>query len=199
MELRATRELRRSEQLDKILGKKEEASDTSAKARTPQPQEPADKFTLSRQALAFVDEQQRKLWDAAQERGQGQAKQNQISGMLDAMETQKNELDSMSKKLKMMNKCQKIAAAIMRGDRVPPEDLRYLMEHDPEGYKLIKSMCIVPEDDEECDSVLEDEEDNNSGGASASGEAAPVEVAAGGGDAPPSSGGEAPSDGGACE
>lgn len=188
MELRATRELRRSEQLDKILGKKEEASDTSAKARTPQPQEPADKFTLSRQALAFVDEQQRKLWDAAQERGQGQAKQNQISGMLDAMETQKNELDSMSKKLKMMNKCQKIAAAIMRGDRVPPEDLQYLMLHDKEGYKMALAMRRPKKDPKEMKSVL-DEEDKNGGStesAGDSGEAPGVsapEVSSGGGGA----------------
>lgn len=186
MELRATRELRRSEQLDKILGKKEEASDTSAKARTPQPQEPADKFTLSRQALAFVDEQQRKLWDAAQERGQGQAKQNQISGMLDAMETQKNELDSMSKKLKMMNKCQKIAAAIMRGDRVPPEDLQYLMLHDKEGYKMALAMRRPKKDPKEMKSVL-DEEDKNGGS---------TEETGGGGETPSVSAPEASSGGG---
>ncbi len=186
MELRATRELRRSEQLDKILGKKEEASDTSAKARTPQPQEPADKFTLSRQALAFVDEQQRKLWDAAQERGQGQAKQNQISGMLDAMETQKNELDSMSKKLKMMNKCQKIAAAIMRGDRVPPEDLQYLMLHDKEGYKMALAMRRPKKDPKEMKSVL-DEEDKNGGS---------TEETGGGGETPSVSAPDASSGGG---
>ncbi len=186
MELRATRELRRSEQLDKILGKKEEASDTSAKARTPQPQEPADKFTLSRQALAFVDEQQRKLWDAAQERGQGQAKQNQISGMLDAMETQKNELDSMSKKLKMMNKCQKIAAAIMRGDRVPPEDLQYLMLHDKEGYKMALAMRRPKKDPKEMKSVL-DEEDKNGGSTEETGD---------GGETPSVSAPEASSGGG---
>lgn len=184
MELRATRELRRSEQLDKILGKKEEASDTSAKARTPQPQEPADKFTLSRQALAFVDEQQRKLWDAAQERGQ--AKQNQISGMLDAMETQKNELDSMSKKLKMMNKCQKIAAAIMRGDRVPPEDLQYLMLHDKEGYKMALAMRRPKKDPKEMKSVL-DEEDKNGGS---------TEETGGGGETPSVSAPDASSGGG---
>ena len=51
------------------------------------------------------------------------------------------QLDSMEDKLDMMNKCQKIAAAIMRGDRVPPEDLRYLMEHDKEGYKLAMAFC----------------------------------------------------------
>lgn len=162
MELRATRELRRNEQLDKVLGKKAETADSPAKAQTSQPKEPADKLTLSQQALAFVGEQQRKLWDAAQERGQGQgqAKQSQISGMLDAMETQKNELDSMSKKLKMMNKCQKIAAAIMRGDRVPPEDLQYLMLHDKEGYKIALALRRPKKDPKEMKSVLDDEDKN---------------------------------------
>ena len=35
--------------------------------------------------------------------------------------------------------CQ-IAASIMRGDRVPPEDMAYLMNNDPEGYKLAMAM-----------------------------------------------------------
>ena len=127
-------------------------------------------------------------------------KEKKAGSILDMLDVPgKEELEAQMEALKVQQRCLEIARRMMSGKRVPPEDERYLMEHDPEGYKLIKSMCIVPEDDEECDSVLEDEEDNNSGGASASGEAAPVEVAAGGGDAPPSSGGEAPSDGGACE
>lgn len=157
MELRATRELRRSAQLDKTVEKK---ADTPAKAQAPQRQEPADKLTLSRQALAFVEEQRRQMWDAAQEREQ--KKQDRIGGMLDAMDTQKKQLDSMEKKLDTMNKCQKIAAAVMRGDRVPPEDLRYLMEHDKEGYKMAMAMRRPKKDPKDVESVL-DEEDRNGG------------------------------------
>ena len=65
MELRATREMRRNAQLEKVTPKK---SDASAKAQTSQPKEPTDKSSLSRQALAYVDEQNRKMWDWQQER-----------------------------------------------------------------------------------------------------------------------------------
>ena len=54
MELRTTREMRRNAQLDKVMLKK---TDAPAKAQTSQPKEPADKFSLSQQALAYVDEQ----------------------------------------------------------------------------------------------------------------------------------------------
>ena len=68
----------------------------------------------------------------------------------------------MSEKLKTLSKCPKFAAASMRGDRVPPEDLRYLMEHDKEGYKMALAMRRPKQDPEEVESVL-DEEDRNGG------------------------------------
>lgn len=159
MELRSTRELRRNAQLDKVAGKKAETPDAPAKAQTLQPREPTDKLSLSRQALAYVEEQSRQAWNP--EEGQGK-KHSVIQGYLDAMETQKKQLDSMEDKLDMMNKCQKIAAAIMRGDRVPPEDLRYLMEHDKEGYKLAVALRREKKDPKKVESVL-DEEDRNGG------------------------------------
>lgn len=177
MELRATRELRRNAQLDRVMGKKADTPDTSTSAQAPQRQAPADKLTLSQQALAFAEEQRRQMWDAAQEREQ--KKQDRIGGMLDAMDTQKRQLDSMEKKLDTMNKCQKIAAAVMRGDRVPPEDLRYLMEHDKEGYKMAMAMRRPKKDPKDVESVL-DEEDRNGGQtkeADGGGEAPSVEAA----------------------
>ncbi len=168
------------------------AGEKQAEARRPS----TDRVELSRQWVERMEERRAQA-QAALLSGGKEKKAGSILDMLDV--PGKEELEAQMEALKVQQRCLEIARRMMSGKRVPPEDERYLMEHDPEGYKLIKSMCIVPEDDEECDSVLEDEEDNNSGGASASGEAAPVEVAAGGGDAPPSSGGEAPSDGGACE
>ena len=159
MELRSTRELRRNAQIDKVMGKKAETQDAPAKAQAAQPREPADKLSLSRQALAYVEERSRLAWNP--EEGQNK-KDSVIQGYLDAMETQKKQLDSMEDKLDMMNKCQKIAAAIMRGDRVPPEDLRYLMEHDKEGYKLALALRREKKDPKKVESVL-DEEDRNGG------------------------------------
>lgn len=159
MELSSTRELRRNAQLDKMTGKKADAPEAPAKTQISQPREPADKLSLSRQALAYVEEQSRLAWNL--EEGQDK-KHSVIQGYLDAMETQKKQLDSMEEKLDMMDKCQKIAAAIMRGDRVPPEDLRYLMEHDKEGYKLAVALRREKKDPKKVESVL-DEEDRNGG------------------------------------
>ena len=84
-----------------------------------------------------------------------------------------------------MRKCQKIAASIMKGNRVPPEDLEYLMKNDPDGYKLAMAMRRENPDPEDEKSVLDDE-DRNGGSAEGSG----------GGESPPVSAPEAPSTGG---
>lgn len=182
MELRTTREMRRNEQLAKVMGKRAETSDAPAKAQVSQPKEPSDKFSLSRQALAYVEEQRRAIWDGDQER-----EQDRTGGLLDALETKKSELDSMSEKLKTLNKCQKIAAAIMRGDRVPPEDLRYLMEHDKEGYKMALALRRPKKDPEDVESVLDEEDRNGGKTREADGGEAPSVEAAGA-----SEGGEGP-------
>ena len=136
------------------------------------PKEPADKLTLSRQAVAFVEEQSRKMWDEVREREQ--QRQSRMNA-----EPSSDELDLLSQGLKVLELCRKIAASIMKGDKVPPEDLKFLMENDPYGYRLAMALRRHKEDPEEVDSVLEDEENRNSGGEEASGGDAPsVEAAA---------------------
>ncbi len=190
MELRATRELRRNARMEQTAPRKGEGSPEGAKAPAKEaPKQPADQLSLSQQALAYAEEQRQKLWGSAQEE-EGRH-QGHLDSLLDAMESKKDELDSMSEKLKTLNKCQKIAAAIMRGDRVPPEDLRYLMEHDKEGYKMALAMRRPKKDPEEVESVL-DEEDRNGGRTeeAGGGEAPAVEGAGaseGGGEAGPGS------------
>lgn len=111
----------------------------------------SDKATWSQAALSFLQdlnrqdmEKQRKLLEAKQE-GSG-------------------ELDYLNKSLKTMEKCRKIAARIMRGDKVPPQDEMYLMEHDQDGYKLALACRQPKEKPKEWESVL-DEEDRENGGA----------------------------------
>ena len=184
MELRSTRELRRNAQLEKATAKRAETT-VSAQPQPAQKRENADKLTISRQALSFLEQQNQKMWDLAQEREQ--RRQDRMSDSLSALETKKSQLDSMAKKLKVQSKCQKIAASIMKGNRVPPEDLEYLMNNDPEGYKLAMAMRRRNPDPEDEKSVL-DEEDKNGGAA---------EGAEAGGDAPaPSMESAAPSEGG---
>ena len=91
------------------------------------------------------------------------------------METEEDKLDALSEQLDIQMKCMKIAANMMKGKKVPPEDERYLMEHDPEGYKLAISMRSMEKvDDKECESVLKDE-DKNSGETAETEETAPAE------------------------
>ena len=116
-----------------------------------------DKLALSRQAVAILEERTRQ---EAQERAR-----KQRDRMAGREESASSPLDAAAKKLKVMRQCQKIAARIMAGDKVPPEDERYLMENDPESYKLAIAMRKPKEDPKEYDSVLEDE-DREGGGES---------------------------------
>lgn len=90
---------------------------------------------------------------------QAQKKRAQESDPLFSdMEQQKKKLDALQKQLRMQKLCNKIAASIMRGDRVPPEDLKYLAQHDIDGYKLALAMRRPKRNPEKCKSVLKDED-----------------------------------------
>ena len=174
MEVRTTGETRRGARLDQVTGRKAETPDTPAKARATQQKAPADKLTLSRQAVAFLEEQSRKMWDEVRER-----EQQRQSRMAGAAQPADDELELLSQGLKVLELCQKIAASIMKGDKVPPEDLRFLMENDPDGYRLAMAMRRHKEDPEEVDSVLEDGENRDgSAGEACGGETRSVESAA---------------------
>ena len=126
---------------------------------TQQEQAPADKVSLSRQALDWLEEQSQKMWEQNQSREQ---RQGGAYGALSALDSAGSELDLLSKAADVQDKCLKIAASIMKGDRVPPEDLEYLMKNDPEGYKLALALRREKEDPEDCESVLGNKEETGS-------------------------------------
>lgn len=131
------------------------------------PKARTDRTAWSRQALSFLQEVNRQ--DMEQRRK-----------LLEAKQRDSGELKALSESLKTMDRCQKIASRIMRGDKVPPQDEMYLMDNDPDGYKLAL-VCRKPkEKPKEWESVLE-EEDREGG----SGECAGPE-----GETAPDSGGE---------
>lgn len=139
----------------------------------------ADRLELSRQWMEQMEEQSARLRNALLTGG----KEEDEGGILGYMETEEDKLDGLSEALDIQMKCLKIAMNMMKGKKVPPEDERYLMEHDPEGYKLAISMrSLSKEDDEECESVLKDE-DKNGNESSETGETAPSESSSGGGEA----------------
>ena len=156
MELRTTREMRRNEQLSRTMPKRADAAASQPARR----QASGDKLTLSRQALEYLEEQNRKMWQQAQEREQ--RRQNRMSDSLSALDSANSEVDLLGKQLKVLDKCQKIAASIMKGNRVPPEDLKYLMDNDPDGYKLAMAMRRENPDPKDEESVLDDEDRNGS-------------------------------------
>ena len=162
MELRTTQRMRRNEQLTRTAAKQADTAGSPARTPSAQPKVLADKLSVSRQALAWLDRQ------AELDREREMRRQERQSDSLSALESKKQVLDDLSKKLKVLSKCQKIAASIMKGNHVPPEDLRYLMENDPAGYKLAMAMRRENPDPEDEKSVLDDE-DRNGGAREAGG------------------------------
>ena len=112
-----------------------------------------DRTSWSQAALSFLQEvnrqdmeERRKALEARQ-RGDGQ-------------------LDALNESLKKMERCQKIASRIMRGDKVPPQDEMYLLDNDPDGYKLAIACRVPKEKPKEWESVLKDEEESGGSGES---------------------------------
>lgn len=126
-------------------------------ARTPEPKKEgrglspglsarADKLALSRQAVTYLEQRNQQLLEEARMREE------------DAGDGSKGKLDLLEKGLKALNKCQKIYARVVNGDKVPPEDLRYLEKNDPEGYKLALALRRPNRRPKQWESELDDED-----------------------------------------
>lgn len=171
MELGSAGRLKRNSQLAQSTAARAEST-APKKAASIRDQARADRLALSRQAVAFLEENNRRIQEQIRLDAEKKNKDNELTASDGGAS---NLLDSLDKAMDVMQKCQKIAAAIMKGKRVPPEDLRYLMEHDPNGYKMAMAMRKPEKDDEELESVLDEEdlkgesasESSESGGTSA--------------------------------
>ena len=129
----------------------------------------SDRTAWSQAALSFLQELNRQ--DMEKQRKLQEAKQKGNS-----------ELDCLNEALKVMERCQKIAARIIKGDKVPPQDERYLMENDPDGYKLALACRQPKEKPKEWESVL-DEEDREGGGSGIESDSGAAEAVEPGGEA----------------
>jgi len=109
-----------------------------------------DVAAWSRQAIDFIRR--------SQEEAMKQDREQENNPLFSDMEQEKKKLDTLQKLLRTQNLCNKIAASIMRGDRVPPEDLEYLVQHDIDGYRMALAMRKPKRNPEECKSVLTDED-----------------------------------------
>lgn len=104
----------------------------------------SDRTSFSSQVLHMLEEQNRQSME--------RARRSASSG------EGRDKLDTLEKALRELRNCQKIFARIRAGDKVPEEDLRYLMQKDPAGYRLAMATRKPKEDPEEWDSVLTDED-----------------------------------------
>lgn len=172
MEINLSNRLKRNAQIARTEVKSENGK-ASSKASNSAAKYKSDRLELSKQVLSVIEEQNRRIME--------EQARNKEKSRTDESSADSQMLDSLGKSLKVMSKCQKIAARVMAGDKVPPEDLQYLMENDPEGYKLAMAARRPKKDPKEWDTVL-DEEDrkdssvdsaSDSGGSSGS-EAAPA-------------------------
>lgn len=140
-------------------------------------QSKADKLTLTQQAIEQLTEQSARLKSLLEQ--EKPELQFPCLWNMDKEESGDPQLDALEEGLKSMRRCQEIARRIMRGDKVPPEDERYLMENDPEGFKLAMAMRKPKKKPKEWESVLRDEkksQQQSDGGE----EAAPAAEASGG-------------------
>lgn len=158
MEVNLTARLRRTEPLKRPKA-------PAAGAPAPRAAASADRLSLSRQAAAFLEEQARRTREALAQQSAKQARE--------AAEGAGGESDELTRAMKKMKKCQEIAARIMSGGKVPPEDERYLMENDPDSYKLAMAARTPKKHPKKWDSVLdrEDRQGDQAGASSGGGEA----------------------------
>ena len=150
-----------------------------------------DRFTLSRQVVEQLEFQSRIIMDLARK----EEKKPFVWDMADSgEETGTSEADALGEQMKAMERCHKIAARIMRGDRVPPQDEQYLRMNDPDGYKLAMAMRTPKRNPKKWQSVLKKEDESAQSRQSESAEAASCgetgEASGSGGGGDPSGGSE---------
>lgn len=110
-----------------------------------------DRVALSKEALAYMEEQHQQNMERIREESEKWAVEPEGDG-------EEAELEMLSESLKAMQRCHEIAARLMRGDKVPPQDEAYLRENDPDGYKLVLALRRPKKHPKEWESVLDDEE-----------------------------------------
>ena len=104
-------------------------------------QRSTDRASWSKQALAFVEEQNRILWGKQPGGAEGGGA-----------------ADPMGAELKQQYNCLKIATRIQKGDKVPLKDLKYLRDADPKAYMMAIATRQEKRHPKEWKSVLDEDE-----------------------------------------
>ena len=116
-----------------------------------------DRVELSRAAMEWVETLNDQRFQAQERAAALAQKKNDSLGLLDQLKSADESADAQSEALEAMSRCMKIASNLMKGKRVPPRDLKYLMEHEPKLYQMAMSRRRPSKDDEDSDPVITDE------------------------------------------
>ncbi|MBR5090980.1 MAG: hypothetical protein IK093_16250 [Ruminiclostridium sp.] len=88
-------------------------------------------------------------------------KQQELDMLGKQLEASKKEADAMGDEFETFSKCMKIASRIAKGDIVPPKDIKYLMEHEPDLYKQAILLRVPNDKPKKHKSVLDDEDEKS--------------------------------------
>ncbi len=124
-------------------------------------------------------EAQQKQQEEAQKKQLEEARQKQLESQKamfqSQLESSKEQAEAVEDSFSTFSKCMTIAHRITKGDKVPTQDMKYLMENEPDLYKQAIMLRQPNPKPKEHKSVLEDEDlENNTESFSSGGEAAPV-------------------------
>lgn len=110
-----------------------------------------------------IYEQQQKAAEDLKRKQQEKQEQKEREQELDMLEKQleasKKEAEAMEDMYKAFAKCLKIASRISRGDIVPPKDMKYLAEHEPDLYKQAILLRMPNPKPKKHKSLIEDEDE----------------------------------------
>jgi len=96
-------------------------------------------------------------------KAQQQARQTELDMLKQQLESSNEQAEATEDSFKAFSKCLIIAQRITKGDKVPTQDIKYLMEHEPDLYKQAIMFRQPNPKPKEHDTVLEEEDiDNNS-------------------------------------
>lgn len=132
--------------VSRIETKHEKHSKQTSSAKT-------DVMEWSQEAIEFLKSKQEEMAESM--RKKQKESENSFMGKT---EDESSMLDALEKNLKMQQLCLKIASRIMKGDKVPPQDLEYLAQHDPNTFKMAMALRKPKKHPKEWKSVLEDED-----------------------------------------
>lgn len=109
---------------------------------------------------AYCDELEQQKIDEKQQKSIMQLKkmENEIQNLKEMAENSDKQVEGMKEAFEKLSKCMTIAMRILRGDYVPISDEKYLMENEPDLYKMAVTFRQEKEDAKEYESVLEDED-----------------------------------------